>query len=90
MIHASIVERELDPQLHIIVTRTEARRMRNKPATLKDGDQCEVIAGTHAGKSGRVEDMKTSKTGHVTVTVRQKNDVCFKTLAKNVAAKKGR
>lgn len=61
--------------------------MRKNNATLKDGDQCEVISGTHAGKSGRVEDMKTSKTGHVTITVRQKNDVRFKTLAKNVVAK---
>ena len=56
--------------------------------TLKNGDQCEVVAGTHRGKSGRVEDIKTSKTGHVTITVCQKNDVRFKTLAKNVVVKK--
>jgi ribosomal protein S4E len=55
---------------------------------LKDGDHCEVVAGTHAGKSGRVEDIKTSKTGHVTITVRQANDVRLKTLARNVVVKK--
>ena len=51
---------------------------------LKNGDNCKVIAGTHAGKSGTVEDLKTSKTGHITITVRQKNGVRFKTLGKNV------
>lgn len=51
---------------------------------LKDGDECHVTAGTHAGKSGTVRDMKTSKTGHVTITVVQANGVCFKTLARNV------
>jgi hypothetical protein len=39
---------------------------------LRDGARCQVIAGTHAGKSGIVRDIKTSKTGHLT-------------LAKNVA-----
>lgn len=51
---------------------------------LKDGDQCQVVAGTHAGKSGIVQDIHTSKTGHITITVKQKNGVRFKTLAKNV------
>lgn len=51
---------------------------------LKDGDLCRVVGGTHAGKSGTVHDMKTSKTGHVTLTVKQKNGERFKTLAKNV------
>lgn len=51
---------------------------------LKDGDQCRVIAGTHAGKSGTVTDINTSKTGHITITVVQKNGVRFKTLGKNV------
>jgi ribosomal protein S4E len=51
---------------------------------LKNGDNCKVIAGTHAGKSGKVEDLKTSKTGHITITVRQKNGERFKTLGKNV------
>ncbi|HSU27240.1 MAG TPA: KOW motif-containing protein [Chitinophagaceae bacterium] len=51
---------------------------------LKDGDQCKVIAGTHAGKSGTVRDINMSKTGHITITVEQKNGVRFKTLGKNV------
>jgi ribosomal protein S4E len=54
------------------------------PTKLKDGDFCTVVAGTHSGKSGIVHDMHTSKTGHVTITVEQKNGVRFKTLAKNV------
>ena len=38
--------------------------MTAKPsAKLKDGAQCNVIGGTHAGKSGVVRDIKTSKTG---------------------------
>ena len=51
---------------------------------LRDGDQCEVIGGTHAGKAGTVRDIKTSKTGQVTITVVQKNGERFKTLAENV------
>jgi ribosomal protein S4E len=51
---------------------------------VKDGDQCSVIAGTHTGKSGTVTDIKTSKTGHVTITVVQKSGERFKTLARNV------
>lgn len=59
---------------------------------LRDGDQCKVVGGTHAGKSGTVRDINTSKTSHVTITVEQKNGVRFKTLGKNVvvqAAGKG-
>ena len=52
---------------------------------LKDGDQCKVVGGTHTGKSGTVRDINTSKTGHITITVEQKNGVRFKTLGKNVA-----
>lgn len=51
-----------------------------------NGDRCEVVAGTHAGKTGVVEDRNTSKTGHITITVRQDSGVCFKTLARNVRA----
>ena len=51
---------------------------------LKDGDQCKVIGGTHAGKAGTVRDINTSKTGHITITVEQSNGVRFKTLGKNV------
>lgn len=51
---------------------------------LKDGVQCKVIAGTHKGKAGTVHDIHTSKTGHITITVRQNNGERFKTLGKNV------
>jgi ribosomal protein S4E len=54
------------------------------PTGLKDGAQCTVIGGTHKGKSGNVRDIKTSKTGHVTITVIQSSGERFKTLAKNV------
>jgi ribosomal protein S4E len=55
-----------------------------KTEELKDGDHCEVISGTHRGKSGTVRDINTSKTGHITITVVQKDGVRFKTLGKNV------
>jgi ribosomal protein S4E len=51
---------------------------------LKDGDKCTVIDGTHKGKSGTVHDINISKTGHMTITVKQKDGTRFKTLAKNV------
>jgi ribosomal protein S4E len=51
---------------------------------VRDGDQCLVVGGTHAGKSGTVEDSKLSATGHRTITVRQGNGERFKTLARNV------
>ena len=54
------------------------------PGALVDGAQCKVVGGTHAGKSGRVTDIKTSKTGHITITVIQDGGIRFKTLAKNV------
>lgn len=63
--------------------------MKNKTAeNLKDGDQCTVIGGTHTGKSGTVRDINTSKTGHITITVEQKNGVRFKTLGKNVVVQR--
>ena len=59
--------------------------MKTKSASqLRDGDRCRVTGGTHAGKSGTVRDIKTSKTGHVTITVVQANGERFKALAKNV------
>ena len=62
--------------------------MKTKPQTkLKDGDHCSVVGGTHAGKSGTMRDVHTSKTGHVTITVVQSNGERFKTLAKNVVVK---
>ena len=56
----------------------------NVPGTLKDGASCKVIGGTHQGKSGIARDIKTGKTGHVSITVVQANGVRCKTLAKNV------
>ena len=59
--------------------------MEQKPQVApSDGQHCAVVGGTHAGKSGTVRDVHTSKTGHVTITVEQANGVRFKTLAKNV------
>ena len=51
---------------------------------IKDGDFCKVIAGTHKGKEGTVHDIKTSKSGEITITVKQNDGVRFKTLARNV------
>ena len=54
------------------------------PGKLKDGAKCNVIGGTHEGKSGIVRDIKTGKTGHVSITVVQASGERFKTLGKNV------
>jgi ribosomal protein S4E len=54
------------------------------PTAVSNGDYCAVVGGTHAGKSGTVEDRKVSKTGHVTITVRQADGGRFKTLASKV------
>ena len=51
---------------------------------VKDGARCKVIGGAHAGKFGIVRHVKTSKTGHVTITVVQPDGERFKTLARNV------
>ena len=59
------------------------------PGKLVDGAHCQVTGGTHAGKSGTVTDINTSKTGHVTITVVQPNGERFKTLAKNVVIRQG-
>ncbi len=53
-------------------------------SNIKNGTNCQVIGGTHKGKSGIVQDLHTSKNGHITITVVQENGVRFKTLAKNV------
>ena len=59
--------------------------MKEKPAAaIIDGTQCKVIGGVHAGKSGTVRDIKTGKTGYISITVVQSNGARFKTLAKNV------
>ena len=56
----------------------------SKGKPVKKGDHCYIIGGTHKRKSGKVEDVNISKTGQMTITVRQQDDVRFKTLAKNV------
>jgi hypothetical protein len=56
----------------------------NVPGKLKDGANCKVIGGTHEGKSGIVRDIKTGKTGHVSLTVVQADGVRLKTLARNI------
>ena len=51
---------------------------------IANGDACEVIAGTHKGRRGTVEDLNTSKSGTLTITVREANGSRFKTLARSV------
>lgn len=51
---------------------------------IEDGCHCKVVGGSHKGKLGVVADIHTSKTGHVTLTVVQRDGVRFKTLARNV------
>jgi len=58
--------------------------MKYPSSNLQNGDRCKVIMGVHAGKSGIIQDMNTSKTGAVTITVLQENGERFKTLLKNV------
>lgn len=55
---------------------------------LNDGVFCKVIAGTHKGKEGTVHDIKTSKSGEITITVKQDDGVRFKTLARSVEIQK--
>ena len=62
--------------------------MSEKTKEVKNGDFCSVIKGTHKGKSGLVQDLNISKTGHTTITVQQDNGVRFKTLARNVIHQK--
>jgi len=54
------------------------------PTTVMEGAPCKVMSGVHAGKSGTIRDIKTGKTGYVSITVVQSNGERFKTLAKNV------
>jgi len=59
--------------------------MTEKPAAdLVDGAQCKVVSGVHAGKSGMITDIKTGKTGHISITVVQADGERLKTLARNV------
>ena len=55
---------------------------------LKNGNFCNVVGGTHKGKSGTVADLNTSKTGHISITVIQQNGDRFKTLGRNVEVQK--
>jgi hypothetical protein len=65
---------------------TRIKKMKtNRSAHVTDGARCKVIGGVHAGKSGIVRDINTSKSGHITITVVQQNGDKFKTLGKNVA-----
>ena len=54
------------------------------PGDIVDGAQCKVMSGVHAGKSGTVRDIKTGKTGHISITVVLPDGDRIKTLAKNV------
>lgn len=60
----------------------------NEPLNVKDGDTCTVVKGSHAGKTGIVQDINASKSGNVTITVVQSNGERFKTLARNVEVTK--
>lgn len=55
---------------------------------LKDGVFCKVMAGTHKGKKGTVHDIRTSKLGEITITVKQDDGVRFKTLGRSVEIQK--
>lgn len=55
-------------------------------ASIQNGMACRVVAGTHKGRSGTVEDRNVSKSGAVTITVREMDGARFKTLARNVLA----
>jgi ribosomal protein S4E len=59
-------------------------------ATVKDGDFCKVVGGTHKGKSGIARDLNISKTGHLTITVVQESGERFKALGKNVVVEETR
>jgi ribosomal protein S4E len=56
----------------------------NLPADIIDGAQCKVVSGVHKGKSGTIRDIKTGKTGYISITVVQPDGIRLKTLAKNV------
>jgi ribosomal protein S4E len=57
---------------------------RSGNGAVANGDICVVIAGTHKGRSGTVEDWKLSKSGQATITVREATGERFKTLARSV------
>lgn len=51
---------------------------------MDNGAACLVIAGTHKGKTGIIEDRHVSKGGNVTITVRMADGARFKTLERSV------
>jgi hypothetical protein len=78
-----------DCDLHVNGIAGKGANMKERPSgKLVDGAQCKVIGGVHAGKFGSVTDIKTGKTGHISITVVQSDGVRFKTLAKNVVLMK--
>ena len=60
------------------------KTMAKSAGKIRDGAKCKVIGGVHEGKSGVVRDIKSGKTGHVSITVVRANGDRFKTLARNV------
>ncbi|MSQ79616.1 MAG: RNA-binding protein [Flavobacteriaceae bacterium] len=58
--------------------------MTTQKGTLSNCDQCKVVKGVHIGKTGKVRDINTSKTGHITITGEQANGLRFKAPGKNV------
>ena len=68
-----------------------AKRSDGAPSGLREGARCEVVGGTHAGKTGKVADITIgAKHGQASITVIQANGQRFKTLAKNVKILVGR
>lgn len=57
------------------------------PDAPKNGEHCLVVGGVHAGKSGTVRDIKTSKSGQITITVVQASGERFESLARNVVVR---
>lgn len=51
---------------------------------MQNGQSCVVVAGTHKGKAGTIEDRNVSSGGNVTITVREAGGARFKTLERNV------
>jgi len=51
---------------------------------MQNDETCVVIAGTHKGKTGTVEDRHVSKGGTATIIVRQSDGSRFKTLERSV------
>src|SRR4051812_32982202 len=87
-VNAKALTRLIDSAYKDMKKRVQAERVtgmkEKQPSGLNEGAQCKVIGGTHEGKHGTVRDIKTGKTGYVSITVVRPNGERFKTLAKNV------